>query len=113
MARAPEFFRLCEDRYRLASLDLSGFTVYMLLRGFENAMTDFLTEPQRAGRLLDTIFDWECDVMRMAARNGFDGIHFADDWGTQSGLMISPRPVAQALQAAVPPAIRPGPRVGA
>jgi uroporphyrinogen decarboxylase len=90
MARAPEFFRLCEDRYRLASLDLSGFTVYMLLRGFASAMTDFLTEPQRAGRLLDTIFDWECDVMRMVARNGFDGIHFADDWGTQSGLMISP-----------------------
>ncbi len=90
MARAPEFFELCEDRYRLASLDLSGFTVYMLLRGFENSMTDFLTEPDRAGRLLDLIFDWECDVMRMAAGNGFDGIHFADDWGTQSGLMISP-----------------------
>jgi len=90
MARAPAFFALCEDRYRLASLDLSGFTVYMLLRGFENSMTDFLTEPERAGRLLDSIFDWECDVMRMAARHGFDGIHFADDWCTQSGLMISP-----------------------
>ena len=28
--------------YRLASLDLSGFTVYTLLRGFDNAMEDFL-----------------------------------------------------------------------
>jgi uroporphyrinogen-III decarboxylase len=28
--------------------------------------------------------------MRMAARHGFHGIHFADDWGTQTGLMVSP-----------------------
>jgi uroporphyrinogen decarboxylase len=25
-----------------------------------------------------------------ASRHGFHGIHFADDWGTQSGMMISP-----------------------
>mgnify|MGYP000104924215 CR=1 FL=1 len=29
-------------------------------------------------------------LMKLAARHGFHGIHFADDWGTQSGLMISP-----------------------
>lgn len=90
LAGAAAFFQWCEDRYRLASLDLSGFTVYMLLRGFENAMTDFLVEPQRSGRLLDLIFDWECDLIRLVARAGFHGIHFADDWGTQTGLMISP-----------------------
>ncbi len=90
MAAAGAFFNLCEDRYRLASLDLSGFTVYTLLRGFENSMADFPTEPEAAGRLLDAIFDWECELMRMVARRGFHGIHFADDWGTQSGLMISP-----------------------
>lgn len=90
MAAAPAYFELCEDRYRLASLDLSGFTVYTLLRGFENSMTDFLLEPDRAARLLDMIFDWECDVMELVARHGFHGIHFADDWGTQTGLMIAP-----------------------
>jgi len=90
MAPAPAYFELCEDRYRLASLDLSGFTVYTLVRGFENSMTDFLIEPERSARLLDMIFDWECDMMSLVARHGFHGIHFADDWGTQSGLMISP-----------------------
>ena len=44
-AGTPAYFDLCEDRYRLASLDLSGFTVYTLMRGFENSMTDFLVEP--------------------------------------------------------------------
>jgi hypothetical protein len=91
MARSAAFFAECGDRYRLASLDLSGFTVYTLLRGFENSMADFLAEPEHATWLLDLILDWECDLMRMAARHGFHGMHFADDWGTQNGLMISPR----------------------
>ena len=86
----PAFLQACGDRYRLASLDLSGFTVYTLLRGFENAMQDFLLDPDGFARLMDRIVDFECDLLRMAARQGFHGIHFADDWGTQTGLMISP-----------------------
>lgn len=86
----PAFLQSCGDRYRLASFDLSGFTVYTLLRGFENAMQDFLLEPERFAALQDRIMDFECDLMRQAAKHGFHGIHFADDWGTQSGLMISP-----------------------
>jgi hypothetical protein len=91
MAAVPAFFAECEDRYRLASFDLSGFTVYTLLRGFENAMQDFVLAPERFGPLMDLIMDFECDLMAMAARYGFHGIHFADDWGTQTGLMISPQ----------------------
>ncbi len=90
MAPLPAFLDECGDRYRLASLDLSGFTVYTLLRGFENSMMDFLVEPERFARLMDTIIDFECELMELCARRGFHGIHFADDWGTQSGLMISP-----------------------
>ncbi len=90
MAAASAFFAACGDRYRLASLDLSGFTVYTLLRGFENAMQDFVLDPERFAPLMDAILDFECRLMEMAARHGFHGIHFADDWGTQTGLMISP-----------------------
>jgi hypothetical protein len=90
MAGAAAFFDECGDRYRLASLDLSGFTVYMLLRGFTNSMEDFVLDPDRFGTLMDQIIDWECELMTIAARHGFHGIHFADDWGTQSGLMIAP-----------------------
>ena len=90
MAAVADFTRSCEDRYRLASLDLSGFTVYTLLRGFENAMRDFLIAPEQFGPLMDLIMDFECQLMTMAARHGFHGIHFADDWATQSGMIISP-----------------------
>ena len=90
MSAAPAFFELCGDRYRLASLDLSGFTVYTFLRGFESSMVDFLVDPDGFAALMDRIIDFECDLIRMIARHGFHGIHFADDWGTQSGMMIAP-----------------------
>jgi hypothetical protein len=90
MAAVPAFCAECEDRYRLASLDLSGFTVYTFLRGFENAMQDFVVRAERFGLLMHLVMDFECQLMATAARHGFHGIHFADDWGTQTGLMISP-----------------------
>jgi uroporphyrinogen decarboxylase len=90
MSALPAFLQICGDRYRLASLDLSGFTVYTLLRGFENAMQDFLLDPQGFDTLMDRIIDFEGQLMKLAARHGFHGIHFADDWGTQTGLMVSP-----------------------
>jgi hypothetical protein len=91
MSAVPAFREACGDRYRLASLDLSGFTVYTLLRGFAGAMEDFALAADGFTRLMEKIIDFECDLMRMAARHGFHGIHFADDWGTQSGMMVSPR----------------------
>ena len=98
MARLPAFLDECEDRYRLASLDLSGFTVYTLLRGFENSMR--ISWSSRTVRLADgSIVDFECEHDALAARRGFHGIHFADDWGTQNGLMISPAHVAPTVQA--------------
>lgn len=90
MAAVPGFVAACEDRYRLASFDLSGFTVYTLLRGFENSMQDLAGGDDGFACLMDLILAFECDVMRAAARHHFHGIHFADDWGTQTGLMVSP-----------------------
>jgi len=89
MSGVPAFLQTCGERYRLASFDLSGFTVYALLRGFEQAMLDLLIDPVGFAALMDRIILFECDLMRLAARHGFHGIHFADDWGTQSGLMIA------------------------
>ena len=112
MSAVPAFLAACGSRYRLASLDLSGFTVYTLLRGFAAAMQDFLLEPEGFAALMDRIVDFECELMRLAARHGFHGIHFADDWGTQSGLMISPAHVAATVQTALRPPVRRRPRTG-
>ena len=90
MSALPTFTAACGNRYRLASLDLSGFTVYTLLRGFADAMQDFLLDEDAFAVLMDRILDFEGELIQIAARHGFHGIHFADDWGTQSGLMVSP-----------------------
>ena len=63
MAGVAAYLEVCEDRYRLASLDLSGFTVYTLFCGFENAMEDFVIGEPGFASLMDTILQFECDLM--------------------------------------------------
>ncbi len=90
LAGLEELKRTAGGRYLLGSLFISGFTVYTFLRGFENAMIDLVTRDEEAGRLLDRIFGFETRLIELAAEAGLHGVHFADDWGTQDGLIISP-----------------------
>ena len=90
LAGLPEFMKCSAGHYRLPVLIITGFTTYTFLRGFENAMIDFVEEPERAEALLDRIFAFEKELMTLAAESGMDGFHFGDDWGTQDGLIISP-----------------------
>ena len=91
LAGLPEYLRQSEGYYRLPLLIITGFTTYTFLRGFENAMMDFALEDEKACELLDRIFAFEKKLVTLAAKSGFDGFHFGDDWGTQEGLIISPR----------------------
>lgn len=84
------FKRGSGDRYLIAGLGITGFNLYTFLRGFANAMMDFVAERENAERLLDGIMGFEMELMTLAAGAGFDGVHLADDWGTQAGPMIDP-----------------------
>ena len=79
-----------EDYYLLPLSAITGFTTYTFLRGFENAMIDFAEESKSALRLLDDIFEFEMELISLAAKAGFDGYHFGDDWGMQESLIVSP-----------------------
>jgi uroporphyrinogen decarboxylase len=79
-----------KDRYFLASLQLTGFTIMTFLRGFAETLEALLLEPEKAEMLADIVFGFEEDLIRVAAAAGFDGIAFYDDWGTQSGMIVSP-----------------------
>lgn len=80
-----------EDRYYLASLVLTGFTIMTFLRGFENTMSDFYENPIESEKLADVVFGFEEDVIRQLKDYGFNGVAFFDDWGTQTNLIISPK----------------------
>ena len=86
-----EFKIRSNNHFLMAEIGLSGFQNYMLLRGFINTMIDFQSRDKKALSLLDIIFDIESQVIKKASKYGFDAIHFADDYGTQRGLIISPQ----------------------
>jgi uroporphyrinogen decarboxylase len=82
--------RYGSDRYYVASLVLTGFTVMSALRGFTSALEDLCSDPDHMNLLADRVFEFEDRVIGCAADEGFDGVSFYDDWGTQNGLIISP-----------------------
>ncbi len=99
--RAPDpfapgrFDRLSEqiapqaDRFIKFGLGITGFNQATFLRGYEPFMMDLRTDPDRAGRVLDMVFDFENGIIDQAVQYPVDAVAFGDDWGTQQGLMIS------------------------
>lgn len=86
----PTMERYGRDRYYLASLVLSGFTVMSFLKGFSETLIDLYTDDPDIHTLADIVFGFESDVIRLLPGLGFDGVAFFDDWGTQTNLIISP-----------------------
>jgi len=78
------------DKYCVASLALTGFTVMTFLRGFKNILEDLYFEREQVECLADLVFGFEEDVIHQLKGRGFDAVAFFDDWGTQTGLLISP-----------------------
>lgn len=79
------------ERFLIAGLSLTGFTTMTLVAGFENILEGLYCEPESVAGLADRIFGFEEELIRRCAQFPFDGISFADDWGTQNNLMISPQ----------------------
>ena len=85
-----EFNRKYPDRFRMASLGLSGFTTMWCLRGFDKLMLDIAVNPERVDILADLVFGFENQLIAELSRFDFDAVAFYDDWGTQTGMLISP-----------------------
>jgi uroporphyrinogen decarboxylase len=78
------------DRFRMASLALSGFTTMSFLRGFNHLMMDLVEDPPFVEALADAVFGFEEQVIAQLPAYHFDAVAFFDDWGTQKGMIISP-----------------------
>ena len=77
------------DKYYVAGLSLSGFTVISILYGFENTLIDLFIAPEKIEQLADKVFSFEEEIIKEASRRGFSAVGFFDDWGTQNNLIIS------------------------
>jgi len=77
------------DRFHMVSIGFSLFERAWSLVGMENLMIYLLTEPGFIRELLDRITEYNIRVIENAALSGIDCVHLCDDWGSQTGLMIS------------------------
>jgi uroporphyrinogen decarboxylase len=82
---------LGDDKYYKANFVLTGFTVMAFLRGFSETLEDMYVERENIERLADIVFGFEEEVIKLLAPQGFDAVGFADDWGNQKSMFISPK----------------------
>lgn len=78
------------EKYYIASLALTGFTLMTFLRGFSNTLEDIYMDRENIEKLADIVFGAEEDIIRQLKDYGFDAVAFFDDWGTQNNLLVSP-----------------------
>lgn len=72
-------------------MGVSGFNNVTFLRGFEDFLMDLYTDLPLAERMIDMVFDFETDIIhQLREYPAIDCVCFADDWGTQRGLMVAP-----------------------
>jgi uroporphyrinogen decarboxylase len=77
------------DKFLIAG----GISLYErahFIRGLENLWMDIHLAPEELGRLLDVLVEMNLYAIQRYAEAGADGFMFADDWGLQHRLMISP-----------------------
>jgi len=78
------------DSFTIISLGWGLWESYWGIRGFENAMSDCVVEPDFFGELLDRLTDLYLAQVEQCVDIPADAIMFGDDWGEQRGVMIGP-----------------------
>ena len=59
--------------------------------GFEDALTNYIEEPEAMTELLTVLSDFKIDYMKALIDHiKPDMVHFHDDWGNKRSLFMSP-----------------------
>ncbi len=78
------------DLFKIAGIPGFPFSIARYMRRLDNFLADVLLEPERTGRLLEIVEDQVHRAIRRFAGAGADAVMFAEDWGTQDRLLVSP-----------------------
>jgi uroporphyrinogen decarboxylase len=81
---------VCEDAFVIPNLGFALFERAWSLRGFEQLLMDMATDPGYVAALLDRITDIQLALVSRYLAMGVDGGYFGDDYGAQTGLLVSP-----------------------
>lgn len=77
--------------YPIGLLPGFPFAIMRYLRGVENFLADVLLYPDEVNALQRSVVDLLKRCLDQWALAGCDGVMFAEDWGTQERLLVSPR----------------------
>ncbi len=89
-ATAAEEMRRNRDSFSIIGMGWGLWETYWGIRGFENAMTDCVVEPDFFAELLDRLTELYLVQVEQCRDIPADAIMFGDDWGEQRGVMIGP-----------------------
>jgi len=76
------------DLFRVFQIGFSLFERAWTLRGMENLLIDFCTNPEFVHELLKKITDYNLVQIDYALGYDIDAVYFGDDWGQQKGLIM-------------------------
>lgn len=79
-----------KDTFKFAKLGMTLFERAWSLRGFENMLMDLMLEEEFVHELFTRITQRNMQILDIALEYDFDGVYFGDDYGQQTGLLISP-----------------------
>jgi uroporphyrinogen decarboxylase len=79
-----------DDRWYARGAWITYFEQLQQLRGMENFMMDIAAESKEFYRLLDDLLAFHLRWIDKWTSLEYDGLHFADDWGCQTSLIIKP-----------------------
>jgi uroporphyrinogen decarboxylase len=87
-ARALQAFK---DEYWMVGVTVTTiFETAWALRGLAQLLTDFISNPEIAERILEIPYQYHLAAARKLVEMGVDMIWIGDDVGAQSGMLISP-----------------------
>jgi len=78
------------DTFKLGKIGTTYFERAWSLRGMENLLMDFHLEPAFVEQLFDGILEYNLAIIESAVQYNIDGFYFGDDYGQQTGLLMSP-----------------------
>ncbi|HEY3320656.1 MAG TPA: uroporphyrinogen decarboxylase family protein [Planctomycetota bacterium] len=92
----PDFEKACADaqQHKRNGYLISGwiniFEILHSVRNFEDVLMDLMDDSPEINQLADLITDYQVQMIRYYIATGADGVMLADDWGSQSALLLSP-----------------------
>jgi len=88
--QSRELFTHDNEHYRMAMMPGFIFSICRYLRKMEFYLQDIVLEKENIEDLHEKVSSLLSSVIDQFAIAGADGIFFAEDWGTQQNLLISP-----------------------